>query len=150
MYFDVALHFWASVRNFKRSALSLSYSFSGSDLPSNEKFQVYPVDRIVPVGANTTLCCIVEEGKVFDRLVYSGAEVNSTRLSRRTYATTLFNLGPSRSSGTNVICYDTLKALSGTVVFVGCKMNKNWWTRTKWIGCNLHISYTACGFVIIE
>ncbi|XP_053276012.1 LIF receptor subunit alpha a [Pleuronectes platessa] len=93
----------------------------GNDLPSNDKCQVYPLDRVVPVGANTTFCCIVEEGKVFDDLFYSGAVMNTTRLSRRTYAGTVVNQGPSSSSGTNVVCYNSLRAKEpcGTVVFVG-------------------------------
>ncbi|XP_056231995.1 LIF receptor subunit alpha a [Seriola aureovittata] len=90
----------------------------GNDLPSNEKSQMYPVDRVVPVGANTTFCCIVQEGRVFDTIRYSGTVMNTTRLSRRSYATTVVNHGPSGSSGNNVICYDNVD-LTGTVVFVG-------------------------------
>uniref|UniRef100_A0A3B4TIC3 LIF receptor subunit alpha a n=1 Tax=Seriola dumerili TaxID=41447 RepID=A0A3B4TIC3_SERDU len=90
----------------------------GNDLPSNEKSQMYPDDRVVPVGANTTFCCIVQEGRVFDTIRYSGTVMNTTRLSRRSYATTVVNRGPSGSSGNNVICYDNL-GLTGTVVFVG-------------------------------
>ncbi|XP_041793611.1 LIF receptor subunit alpha a [Chelmon rostratus] len=92
----------------------------GSDLPSNEKFQMYPQDRVVPVGANTTFCCIVEEGELFGTILYNSTVMNMTRLSRRSYATTVFNQGPSSSTGTNVLCYNSLKTkLTGAVVFVG-------------------------------
>ncbi|TKS78261.1 Leukemia inhibitory factor receptor [Collichthys lucidus] len=92
----------------------------GNDLPSKETFQVYPQDRIVPVGTNTTFCCIVEEGKVFGSILYGNRVINTRRLSRRSYAATIVNQGPSTRTGTNVICYDDPKTkLSGSVVFVG-------------------------------
>lgn len=93
----------------------------GKDLPSNDQSDMYPQDRVVPVGANTTFCCIVKEGKVFDG-IYAGAAITAKRLSRRSYAATLVNLGASSVSGTNVLCYsDMNSSLSGAVVFVGCK-----------------------------
>nr|XP_033475566.1 LIF receptor subunit alpha a [Epinephelus lanceolatus] len=92
----------------------------GNDIPSNEKFQMYPQDRIVPVGANTTFCCIVEEGKQFGSIRYRSMFMNTTRLSRRTYATTVVNQRLSGKTGTNVICYETPEQkLTGAVVFVG-------------------------------
>lgn len=102
----------------------LPHSFSGNDLPSNEKFQMYPQDRVAPVGANTTFCCIVEEGKFFGTITYGTIAMNTTRLSRRSYATTAVNQGPTNSTGTNVFCQNNLKTgVTGTVVFVGCKKN---------------------------
>ncbi|XP_040011344.1 LIF receptor subunit alpha a [Xiphias gladius] len=101
------------------SEWSKTQILQGNDIPSNERFQMYPVDRVVPVGANTTFCCIVEQGKVFGTIRYSGKVMNTTQLSLRSYATTVVNQGPSGSSGTNIVCYDSLKALSGAVVFVG-------------------------------
>uniref|UniRef100_A0A665T0M0 Leukemia inhibitory factor receptor-like n=1 Tax=Echeneis naucrates TaxID=173247 RepID=A0A665T0M0_ECHNA len=92
----------------------------GNDLPSNGKMQMYPRDGIVlPVGANTTFCCIAEEGRVFDIIRYSDMVMNATQLSRRTFATTVINQSPSGTSGTNVICTDSLNELIGSVVFVG-------------------------------
>ncbi|XP_010731489.2 LIF receptor subunit alpha a [Larimichthys crocea] len=92
----------------------------GNDLPSKEKFQFYPQDRIVPVGTNTTFCCIVEEGKVFGSILLGHTVINTRRLSRRSYAATIVNQGPSSRTGTNVICYDDPKTkLTGAVVFVG-------------------------------
>lgn len=84
---------------------------------------MYPHDRIVPVGANTTFCCIVEEGKEFYSVKYGLTDMNATRLSRRTYATTVVNQLPSGTSGTNVVCYVDQKPQTGTVVFVGCKLD---------------------------
>ena len=109
----------------------LLFSFpSGSDLPSNEKFQMYPQDRIVPVGANTTFCCIAEEGKLLGTIYYGNTVMNMTRLSRRSYAITAINQGPSSGSGTNIPCFDNPKTkMTGTVVFVGCKMI-NWMDKS--------------------
>ncbi|XP_053181280.1 LIF receptor subunit alpha a [Scomber japonicus] len=92
----------------------------GRDLPSNEGIQMYPQDRAVPVGANTTFCCIVAEGLDFGTIHYGNRVLNVTRLSRRAYATTAINQGPTKQSGTNVICYnDQMPGLGGSVVFVG-------------------------------
>uniref|UniRef100_A0A8C9ZYG4 Fibronectin type-III domain-containing protein n=1 Tax=Sander lucioperca TaxID=283035 RepID=A0A8C9ZYG4_SANLU len=92
----------------------------GSDLPSNEELQMYPQDRIVPVGANTTFCCIVEEGKLFGTIRYGNTVMNTTRLSRRSFAATVVNQELSGKTGTNVVCFDNPKTkLTGAVVFVG-------------------------------
>uniref|UniRef100_A0A8C6M2H4 LIF receptor subunit alpha a n=1 Tax=Nothobranchius furzeri TaxID=105023 RepID=A0A8C6M2H4_NOTFU len=93
--------------------------FPGRDFPTNSRFQMYPQDRIVPVGANTTFCCIVEEGKVFKSINYSGTEIKATRLSRRSYAATAVSQTASGTTGSNVICLSTDNKLSGAVVFVG-------------------------------
>ena len=86
---------------------------------------MYPQDRVVPVGANTTFCCIVEEGKLFTSITSGPSVMNTTRLSRRSYSATAFNQPPSIISGTNILCkYDSATGLTGAVVFVGCKKNK--------------------------
>ncbi|XP_040897538.1 LIF receptor subunit alpha a [Toxotes jaculatrix] len=91
----------------------------GNDFPSNEKFQMYPQDSVQPVGSNTTFCCIVGEGKDFGSIHYGSTVMNTTRLSRRSYATTAFNQAPSRTSGTNIFCLDSQMSMAGTVIFVG-------------------------------
>lgn len=92
----------------------------GKDLPSNSDPQMYPQDRIVPVGANTTFCCIVEEGKDFRGILYGNKPLNAKRLSRRSYSATAVNQNISGMSGTNVICPSSNRArLTGAVVFVG-------------------------------
>lgn len=95
---------------------------------------MYPQDRIVPVGANTTFCCIVEEGKLFGTIRYGNTVMNTTRLSRRSFAATVVNQELSGKTGTNVVCFDNPKTkLTGAVVFVGCKMNK--WMEKKELNC---------------
>lgn len=85
---------------------------------------MYPQDRIVPVGANTTFCCILGENKTFGEMRYGNTVMNATRLSRRSYATTVVHQKQSGSSGDNIICYYRPKSdLKGAVVFVGCKMD---------------------------
>lgn len=132
LYLYLPLPFCLSFEKFKHSAFFfLPHAFfSGNDLPSNEMFQMYPQDRVVPVGTNTTFCCVVAEGKSFGSIKYGKTVMKTTRLSRRSYATTV-NQGPSNRTGTNVLCYDLKPELkTGAVVFVGCKMNswmdKNW------------------------
>lgn len=85
---------------------------------------MYPQDRVVPVGANTTFCCIMEEGKRFGTILANNKLMNATRLSRRSYAATVVNQQASQDTGTNILCYNDLKTkLTGAVVFVGCKTN---------------------------
>lgn len=121
--------------NLKIFNTLLSSSFSsGDDIPSNEKFQMYPQDRVVPVGGNTTFCCIVEEGKRFGTILSGNTDMKTTRLSRRSYATTVVNQKPSGRTGTNIICYDDLKTkLTGAVVFVGCKTINDWIRTEVWM-----------------
>uniref|UniRef100_A0A4W5JPX4 LIF receptor subunit alpha a n=1 Tax=Hucho hucho TaxID=62062 RepID=A0A4W5JPX4_9TELE len=92
----------------------------GLDLPDNTDSQMYPEGKTVPVGSNMTFCCIVKEGQQFGSLLYKDTLVKETMLSRRTYATTMTNQGPSNPSGTNVVCSDEKKMIiTGAVVFVG-------------------------------
>nr|XP_046243813.1 LIF receptor subunit alpha a [Scatophagus argus]XP_046243814.1 LIF receptor subunit alpha a [Scatophagus argus]XP_046243815.1 LIF receptor subunit alpha a [Scatophagus argus] len=91
----------------------------GSDLPSNENFQMYPQDKVVPVGGNTTFCCIVKEGQSFGNMRSGNTVMDVTRLSRRSYAATVVNQGPSDRTGTNILCYSSVNVLTGAVVFVG-------------------------------
>ncbi|KAF7660821.1 hypothetical protein LDENG_00274530 [Lucifuga dentata] len=92
----------------------------GKDLPSNEGSYMYPQDKIVHVGTNTTFCCIVGEKKLLGSISYRGRAMNVTQLSRRSYAITRINQGPSSPTGTNVICSNDQKViLTGAVVFVG-------------------------------
>lgn len=105
----------------------LKYCFScllGNDLPSNAKSQVYPQDKVIPVGASITFCCIAMEGKRFGYFSSGSGNtvVNTTRLSRRTYSAVVVNQQPSNWSGINVFCYSDLKEiLYGSVMFAGCK-----------------------------
>ncbi|KAI1900202.1 hypothetical protein AGOR_G00047580 [Albula goreensis] len=91
----------------------------GMDIPVETAAKMYPQDKVVAVGSNITVCCIVKEGN-FSRtkFLYSTASLNGTQLSRRSYALTLTNQPPSISSGTNVICLEN-NGIVGTVVFVG-------------------------------
>lgn len=86
------------------------------------KLQVYPQDKVVPVGDNTTFCCIVEEKKRFGSMYIGMTALVPKQISRRTYTTTVVNQKPSGRPGNNVVCVDNQKTLmSGAVVFVGCE-----------------------------
>uniref|UniRef100_A0A8C6ULQ7 Uncharacterized protein n=1 Tax=Neogobius melanostomus TaxID=47308 RepID=A0A8C6ULQ7_9GOBI len=77
------------------SEWSSTQILQGNDLPINEKIQVYPQDKIVPAGTNVTFCCIIGEGKSFESFHFISSAVNVTRLSRRTFAATVYNVKPS-------------------------------------------------------
>lgn len=101
-----------------------SFTASGNDLPTNTKAQVYPQDKVVPVGDNTTICCVVKEKGRFGSMFLGNTTLTSKLISRRTYTITVVNQRPSGPAGTNVYCLDDQKILmDGTVVFVGCKIN---------------------------
>ncbi|XP_072288728.1 LIF receptor subunit alpha a [Eucyclogobius newberryi] len=92
----------------------------GNDRPTNELMQFYPQDRIVAAGTNITFCCIIKEGRLFSSFHFSSESVNVTRLSRRTYAATIYNQKPSPPYGHNAYCKGKAPAeISGAVVFVG-------------------------------
>uniref|UniRef100_A0A8C7ZZD4 LIF receptor subunit alpha a n=1 Tax=Oryzias sinensis TaxID=183150 RepID=A0A8C7ZZD4_9TELE len=113
-----------SVRIRSRDGLATSEwskinTFRGRDLPSINTLQMYPQDRVVEVGSNMTFCCIVEEGKTFKEMLYGNTIMNVTRLSRRSYATTLVNVEPTGVSGSNIVCRLKDLSLTGAVMFVG-------------------------------
>lgn len=86
--------------------------------------QVYPQDKVVLVGDNTTFCCIVEEKKRLGSMFIGNTTLVPKQISRRTYTTTVVNQKPSGRPGTNVYCLDNQKTLmNGAVVFVGCKIS---------------------------
>lgn len=108
----------------KTSDWSSTRILQGKDSSINElqmyPMQMYPQDKIIPAGGNITFCCIVGEGKAFGSFKYLSTAVNGTRLSRRTYATTVHYQEPSNSSGYNVICKGMIESeMNGSVVFVG-------------------------------
>ncbi|KAL0979833.1 hypothetical protein UPYG_G00190390 [Umbra pygmaea] len=92
----------------------------GMDMPKYTHAQMYTDGRIVPVGSNLTLCCIVGEGEQFGQLWDNYTVMPSTMLSRRSYATTRTNKHLSISAGDNVVCTNKKnEIISGAVVFVG-------------------------------
>ncbi|CAL1615694.1 unnamed protein product [Knipowitschia caucasica] len=92
----------------------------GNDSPTNELMQVYPQDKIVLPGTNTTFCCIIAEGKSFGSFHFVSETLNVTRLSRRAYAATVYSPKPSPSFGFNAFCKGTTQAeITGAVLFVG-------------------------------
>uniref|UniRef100_A0A8C2DVK5 LIF receptor subunit alpha a n=1 Tax=Cyprinus carpio TaxID=7962 RepID=A0A8C2DVK5_CYPCA len=91
----------------------------GSDIPEKSESNMFPQDKVVPVGSNMTFCCIVKEKEDFKEIMYGRQEMSATRLSRRTYAITATNQPVSGNTGTNVICCSQRLTLTGAVVFVG-------------------------------
>lgn len=97
----------------------------GWDIPEKSESNMFPQDKVVPVGSNMTFCCIVKEKEDFKEIMYGRQEMTATRLSRRTYAITATNQPVSGNTGTNVICCSQRLTLTGAVVFVGCEFNPN-------------------------
>lgn len=94
----------------------------GKDVPEYNRAQLYPQDKVVPVGSNMTFCCIVPDGKKFGSIRDSSGKLPFTRISRRSYVSVRTNQPASSSSGTNVIClYQSTELADGAVVFVGCE-----------------------------
>lgn len=94
---------------------------SGYDIPSKPDFQMFPQDKVVPVGANTTFCCIVGEGMLLGSMNYKKEVVKTTRLSRRAYSTVVVNQLPSNNTGNNIVCHGNPMGFTGSVIFAGCK-----------------------------
>ncbi|KAJ0067917.1 hypothetical protein NL108_011703, partial [Boleophthalmus pectinirostris] len=91
-----------------------------NDRPTNDLMQAYPQDKAVLAGSNITFCCIIGEGKSFNSFHFNSETINETRLSRRTYAATIYNVKPSPPYGHNAYCKGkTNSELIGTVLFVG-------------------------------
>ncbi|XP_062873779.1 LIF receptor subunit alpha a isoform X2 [Trichomycterus rosablanca] len=91
----------------------------GMDVPDRRQGQMYPQDRVLEVGGNVTLCCIVPEGVAFSSMRYRNHSLASSMLSRRSFVSTLPDLQPSISSGTNVVCCSETSIITGTVLFIG-------------------------------
>ncbi|XP_023692483.2 LIF receptor subunit alpha a [Paramormyrops kingsleyae] len=102
------------------SEWSEPWNLTGKDVPEYRRAQLYPQDKVVPVGSNTTFCCIVPDGKKFGGIKDSSVKLPFTRISRRSYVSVRINQQASNSSGTNVIClYQSREFADGAVVFVG-------------------------------
>lgn len=90
---------------------------------------MYPIDKVVMVGSNSTFCCILGEGQFLSEILYKKSVMKEVRLSRRTYAVTQTLQPPSTMSGANIICRvstdvannSIIVTATGTVMFVGCK-----------------------------
>ncbi|XP_060763652.1 LIF receptor subunit alpha a isoform X2 [Neoarius graeffei] len=92
----------------------------GMDVPDQPQAKMYPQDPVLEVGGNVTVCCITPEGMAFGSLGYGKQKVPVTRLSRRSYSTTITNLHKSSYTGTNVPCFfNDSSILTGTVLFIG-------------------------------
>lgn len=92
------------------------------DVPDQPQAKMYPQDPVLEVGGNVTVCCITPEGMAFGSLGYGKRMVAVTRLSRRSYSTTITNLHKSSYTGANVPCFfNDSSILTGTVLFIGCE-----------------------------
>lgn len=99
--------------------------FSGYDIPSKPDIQMFPQDKVVPVGASTTFCCIVGKGMLLGSIKYKKDVVKTTQLSERAYSTVVVNQLPSNNTGNNIICHGNPTGFTGSVIFAGCKTTKS-------------------------
>ncbi|XP_066509318.1 leukemia inhibitory factor receptor-like isoform X1 [Hoplias malabaricus] len=88
----------------------------GSDV--RDKAQMFPQDKVVPVGSNVSFCCIMGK-ELFGSIETQNKKLEVTALDSRTFIATATNLPQSRATGTNIICTSSYAVISGAVVFVG-------------------------------
>uniref|UniRef100_A0A3Q2PXM4 Leukemia inhibitory factor receptor-like n=1 Tax=Fundulus heteroclitus TaxID=8078 RepID=A0A3Q2PXM4_FUNHE len=115
---------WTSVEPLECTSLSVQIRSREGETTSewtltlNSEAQMFPQDRIVPAGANTTFCCIVEEGKEFKSIRYENTNMPVKRLSRRSYAIKAVFQEATRITGSNIICLSN-GLMTGATIFVG-------------------------------
>ncbi|XP_041127172.1 leukemia inhibitory factor receptor-like [Polyodon spathula] len=80
---------------------------------------MFPKDKVVSVGTNMTFCCVAGRGHRIKTINYGDEQLPCNEVGNRNKAITKYNLPPSVSSGTNVICKLDPVGVAGTVVFVG-------------------------------
>ncbi|XP_043843984.1 leukemia inhibitory factor receptor [Dromiciops gliroides] len=84
--------------------------------PIKENNEVFPKDKVVPVGSNMTFCCVVEEPVLTAQ--FGSERCSLIRLDDKSVAIKINNITISPSSGTNVV-FSTKSNMYGTVVFAG-------------------------------
>ncbi|XP_018420101.1 PREDICTED: leukemia inhibitory factor receptor [Nanorana parkeri] len=79
---------------------------------------MFPVDKVLLVGSNMTVCCKLENvmSIEFNTTKYPVIELGSPNVG----GIRLFNMNKSEPSGDNIVCYSqSPENMAGTVVFVG-------------------------------
>lgn len=88
----------------------------------SEEDSMFPVDKVLLVGSNMTVCCkVTEEGGIVESIHFNGTNYPPIQLgSSNVGGIRLFNMNKSESSGDNIVCNtDVGEYMAGTVVFVG-------------------------------
>ncbi|KFP75207.1 PREDICTED: leukemia inhibitory factor receptor, partial [Acanthisitta chloris] len=85
---------------------------------------VFPLDTVVAVGSDVTMCCVHKEGQRIKGMNYGSKPYTMIHLSSRSHAIRVLNASASDASGTNVVCrledeMDGSVWMDGTVLFVG-------------------------------
>ncbi|KAM5193915.1 leukemia inhibitory factor receptor [Mantella aurantiaca] len=83
---------------------------------------MFPVDKVLLVGSNFSVCCkVIEEGSIVDSIQFKNTKYPVVELgSSNVGGIHLFNMSMSESSGHNIICNSNkYGCLTGTVVFIG-------------------------------
>ncbi|OCU02587.1 leukemia inhibitory factor receptor [Xenopus laevis] len=114
----------------------------------SSEHQMYPIDKVVPVGTNMTFCCTVESGTKILSAELGNDQYPLIPLSSNSSGIRVQNLAMSEESGANLIFF-TDQQICGTVVFVGyppdipqnftCETNnlrqiKCWWNPGRLTG----------------
>ncbi|XP_054987317.1 leukemia inhibitory factor receptor [Sorex araneus] len=98
----------------KWSAWSPLKSISGS--PVSHTNQVVPLDSVLLVGSDITICCITQEKVISAQIGRTSCPL--IHLDGENVAVRIRNVSASQSSGTNVV-FETKNDMFGTVIFVG-------------------------------
>ncbi|XP_075397071.1 leukemia inhibitory factor receptor [Tenrec ecaudatus] len=78
--------------------------------------KIFPADKVVLVGSNITVCCVIQEKVLSAQIGNSNCPL--IHLDGENVAIKIYNISVSESSGTNVI-FNTDNSLAGTVIFAG-------------------------------
>lgn len=89
--------------------------FPGS---SDSQNNVFPQDKVIPVGSDITFCCVTQEVVVSAQLGHTFCPL--VHLEGGNVAIKIYNISVSANSGTNVV-FTTKESMYGTVIFAGCK-----------------------------
>ncbi|XP_070781233.1 leukemia inhibitory factor receptor-like [Enoplosus armatus] len=84
--------------------------------------EVFPRDKVFEVGSTVTFCCVLPVGKSLDKMYlsggYDGANMNTSRISNRTYALTVHLSREPQHSCTHVKC-QTETSDNGACAYIG-------------------------------
>ncbi|XP_038600340.1 leukemia inhibitory factor receptor [Tachyglossus aculeatus] len=82
------------------------------------KNKVFPQDKVILVGSNITICCVIQDGDTFNEFLLGNQHYNPIHLDHQNVAIQIDKINASQSSGTNAVFF-TEKDIVGTVIFVG-------------------------------
>lgn len=90
---------------------------------SSKYEEIFPQDEVYRVGSKATFCCLLPDGKTFDKMYLSphnGSYPSPEKISDRRYALTV-QLGPAWARCVDVKCTTKDQEDYGACLYVGCE-----------------------------